>query len=48
MIEQKIDQSEVERLVKTRLSTKINMGLFSAISNIPYELSKLNQDIDSF
>ena len=43
---QKIDKKEVDQLVQKRLETKIRLGLYSAISNIPYELSRLLHEID--
>ena len=33
--------------MQKRLESNIRQGLFSSISNIPYELSKLKQEIDS-
>ena len=42
-----MESKEVDAFVRKRLDDNIRKGNFSAISNIPYELSRLQQEIDS-
>ena len=41
-----MDSTEFEKIVRRRLEQNIKSGNFSAISNIPFELSRLAQEID--
>lgn len=42
-----LESKEIDKLIRKRLDENIRQGNFSAISNIPYELSRLQQDIDA-
>ena len=42
-----LESKEIDKLIRKRLDENIRQGNFSAISNIPYELSRLQQDIDT-
>ena len=47
LIKGSLDPAELEKLVRQRFEQNIREGNFSAISNIPYELSRLQQEIDN-
>lgn len=36
-----MESKELDKLIRKRLDDRIRQGLFSSISNIPYELSRL-------